>query len=151
MAAMEWQQLEEDVQFRGLQATRTATWRYLVAVALRWVITLLLSIAIWQVLWFYSVDLVIMGDGAKREFNVWITGLTIALGLSLASSLDKLAKDLRWWILSHRYRSRRKVRYTHTNPSSATPWTNRSTYRLRLYYSPKTYWLFYGWLLPLAD
>ncbi|EXL39712.1 hypothetical protein FOCG_17683 [Fusarium oxysporum f. sp. radicis-lycopersici 26381] len=106
---MEWQQLEEDVQFCGLQATRRATWRYLGALAFRWVITLLLSIAIWQVLWFYSVDLVIMGDEAKREFNVWITGLTIALGLSLASSLDKLAKDLRWWILSRRYRSRRKV------------------------------------------
>ncbi|KAK2684692.1 hypothetical protein QWA68_016489, partial [Fusarium oxysporum] len=109
MAAMEWQQLEEDVEFRGLLATRTATWRYLVGVVLRWVITLLLSLAIWQVLWFYSANLVIMGDGAKREFNVWITGLTIALGLSLASSLDKLVKDLRWWILSRRYRSRRKV------------------------------------------
>ncbi|TVY65017.1 hypothetical protein Focb16_v015431 [Fusarium oxysporum f. sp. cubense] len=106
---MEWQQLEEHVDFRGLQATRTATWRYLVGVVSRWVVTLLLSLAIWQVLWFYSVTLVIMGDDTKREFNVWITGLTIALGLSLASSLDKLAKDLRWWILSRRYRSRRKV------------------------------------------
>src|SRR6478735_4329487 len=130
MAAMEWQQLEEDVEFRGLLATRTATWRYLVGVVLRWVITLLLSLAIWQVLWFYSANLVIMGDGAKREFNVWITGLTIALGLSLASSLDKLVKDLRWWILSGRYGSRRKVPYTHTNTSSAASSTNRSISRL---------------------
>ncbi|OBS16055.1 hypothetical protein FPOA_12683 [Fusarium poae] len=45
----------------------------------------------------------------NTQVCVWITGLTIALGLAFASSLDKLAKDTRWWILSRRQRSRRKV------------------------------------------
>ncbi|KAF5234497.1 hypothetical protein FAUST_7585 [Fusarium austroamericanum] len=101
--------MEEDIRFRGLQASRTATWKYLVSVFLRWVVTLLLSIAIWKILWFYSEAMVIMAKPATRDFNVWITGLTIALGLAFAGSLDKLAKDTRWWILSRRHRSRRKV------------------------------------------
>ncbi|KAF0638220.1 hypothetical protein FPSE5266_00610 [Fusarium pseudograminearum] len=101
--------MEEDIRFRGLQASRTATWKYLVSVFLRWVVTLLLSIAIWKILWFYSEAMVIMAKPATRDFNVWITGLTIALGLAFAGSLDKLARDTRWWILSRRHRSRRKV------------------------------------------
>ncbi|QPC76670.1 hypothetical protein HYE68_007422 [Fusarium pseudograminearum] len=101
--------MEEDIRFRGLQASRTATWKYIVSVFLRWVVTLLLSIAIWKILWFYSEAMVIMAKPATRDFNVWITGLTIALGLAFAGSLDKLAKDTRWWILSRRHRSRRKV------------------------------------------
>ncbi|VTO83961.1 unnamed protein product [Fusarium graminearum] len=101
--------MEEDIRFRGLQASRTATWKYLVSVFLRWVVTLLLSIAIWKILWFYSEAMTIMAKPATRDFNVWITGLTIALGLAFAGSLDKLAKDTRWWILSRRHRSRRKV------------------------------------------
>ncbi|KAK7214352.1 hypothetical protein V2G26_002355 [Clonostachys chloroleuca] len=44
-----------------------------------------------------------------EDWSAIITGLNIALGLSLASNLNKLAKDIRWWILSRRYRSRRKV------------------------------------------
>ncbi|EKJ79299.1 hypothetical protein FPSE_00610 [Fusarium pseudograminearum CS3096] len=101
--------MEEDIRFRGLQASRTATWKYLVSVFLRWVVTLLLSIAIWKILWFYSEAMVIMAKPATRDFNVWITGLTIALGLAFAGSLDKLARDTRWWILSRRHRSRRKL------------------------------------------
>ncbi|KAF5665574.1 hypothetical protein FHETE_6590 [Fusarium heterosporum] len=101
--------MEENIRFRGLQASRTATWNYLVSIFLRWLGTLLLSLAIWKVLWFYSNEMIIMANSATRDFNVWITGLTIALGLAFANSLDKLAKDARWWILSRRHRSRRKV------------------------------------------
>ncbi|RGP71289.1 hypothetical protein FSPOR_3410 [Fusarium sporotrichioides] len=101
--------MEEDIRFRGLQASRTATWKYLVSVFLRWLVTLLLSLAIWGILWFYSDAMIIMARPATRDFNVWITGLTIALGLAFAGSLNKLAKDTRWWILSRRHRSRRKV------------------------------------------
>ena len=101
--------MEEDIRFRGLQANRTATWKYLISIFLRWLLTLLLCLAIWKVLRFYSDDMVIMAKPATRDFNVWITGLTIALGLAFANSLDKLARDTRWWILSRRHRSRRKV------------------------------------------
>ncbi|GKU08033.1 unnamed protein product [Fusarium langsethiae] len=109
--------MEEDFRFRGLQASRTATWKYLISVFLRWLVTLLLSLAIWGILWFYSDAMVIMARPATRDFNVWITGLTIALGLEFAGSLNKLAKDTRWWILSRRHRSRRKV----YPPSSVLP------------------------------
>ncbi|KAH7004335.1 hypothetical protein EDB82DRAFT_486554 [Fusarium venenatum] len=101
--------MEEEIRFRGLQASRTATWKYLFSVFLRWLVTLLLSLAIWKILWFYSESMVIMAKPATRDFNVWITGLTIALGLAFAGSFDKLAKDTRWWILSRRHRSLRKV------------------------------------------
>ncbi|KAH7189976.1 hypothetical protein BKA60DRAFT_530847 [Fusarium oxysporum] len=106
---MSYVPMEKDIRFRGLQVSRTATWKYLISVFLRWLVTLLLSLAIWKVLWFYSDEMIIMAKPATRDFNVWITGLTIALGLALANSLDKLAKDTRWWILSRRHRSRRKV------------------------------------------
>ncbi|EXK46297.1 hypothetical protein FOMG_00024 [Fusarium oxysporum f. sp. melonis 26406] len=106
---MSYVPMEKDIRFRGLQVSRTATWKYLISVFLQWLVTLLLSLAIWKVLWFYSDEMIIMAKPATRDFNVWITGLTIALGLALANSLDKLAKDTRWWILSRRHRSRRKV------------------------------------------
>ncbi|GKU14136.1 unnamed protein product, partial [Fusarium langsethiae] len=109
LVTMSFVPMEEDFRFRGLQASRTATWKYLISVFLRWLVTLLLSLAIWGILWFYSDAMVIMARPATRDFNVWITGLTIALGLEFAGSLNKLAKDTRWWILSRRHRSRRKV------------------------------------------
>ncbi|KAL5617746.1 hypothetical protein FOBRF1_006494 [Fusarium oxysporum] len=101
--------MEEDIRFRGIQVSRTATWKSLISVFLRCLVTLLLSLAIWKVLWFYSDEMIIMAKPATRDFNVWITGLTIALGLAFANSLDKLTKDTRWWTLSRRHRSRRKV------------------------------------------
>jgi hypothetical protein len=45
----------------------------------------------------------------KRHFNALITGVSIALGLALIASLDGMVADLRWWVLSRRCRSRRKV------------------------------------------
>ncbi|RGP81370.1 hypothetical protein FLONG3_514 [Fusarium longipes] len=106
---MSFTPMEEDIRYRGLQANRTAIWRYLISLFLRWLVTLLLSLAICGILWFYSDEMIILAKPATRDFNVWITGLTIALGLAFANSLDKLAKDTRWWILSRRHRSRRKV------------------------------------------
>ncbi|KAM0075266.1 hypothetical protein ACKRZS_012677, partial [Fusarium odoratissimum] len=106
---MSYVPMEEDIRFRGIQVSRTATWKYLISVFLRCLVTLLLSLAIWKVLWFYSDEMIIMAKPATSDFNVWITGLTIALGLALANSLDKLTKDTRWWTLSRRHRSRRKV------------------------------------------
>jgi len=106
---MSFVRMEEDIRCRGLQTSRTATWKYLISIFSRWLVTLLLCLAIWKVLRFYSDEMVIMAKPATRDFNVWITGLIIALGLAFANSLDKLARDIRWWILSRRHRSRRKV------------------------------------------
>ncbi|KAH7137755.1 hypothetical protein EDB81DRAFT_901335 [Dactylonectria macrodidyma] len=50
-----------------------------------------------------------MSTTTKREFNALITGLSIALGLSIARGLNEMIGILRWWILSRRYRSLRKI------------------------------------------
>ncbi|OAQ87501.1 hypothetical protein VFPBJ_01541 [Purpureocillium lilacinum] len=50
-----------------------------------------------------------MVSGKKREFNVVITGLAIALGLSTASSLKGMVRELRWWLLSLRQYSSKEV------------------------------------------
>jgi hypothetical protein len=50
-----------------------------------------------------------MSKTKKRQFNAIMTGLSIALGFSITSSLNAMVGNLRWWILSRRYRSRRKV------------------------------------------
>ncbi|KAJ4081286.1 hypothetical protein NW760_012643 [Fusarium oxysporum] len=106
---MSYVPMKEDIRFRGIQVSRTATWKYLISAFLRCLVTLLLSLAIWKVLWFHSDEMMIVAKPPTRDFNVWITGLNIALGLAFANSLDKLAKDTRWWTLSRRHRSRRKV------------------------------------------
>ncbi|KAM5523982.1 hypothetical protein FOXYSP1_00025 [Fusarium oxysporum f. sp. phaseoli] len=86
---MSYAPMEEDIRFRGIQVSRTATWKYLISVFLRCLVTLLLSLAIWKVLWFHSDEMMIVAKPATRDFN--------------------LAKDTRWWTLSRRHRSRRKV------------------------------------------
>ncbi|KAH7353389.1 hypothetical protein B0T11DRAFT_320410 [Plectosphaerella cucumerina] len=60
------------------------------------------------ILWFYSEVVVIMTDTTKREFNAWVTGLSIALGLLVAWGLSNMVGTLRWWILSHKHHSLRK-------------------------------------------
>ncbi|KZL82121.1 hypothetical protein CI238_07627 [Colletotrichum incanum] len=65
-------------------------------------------ISIYVVIWVYS-NKTVMNQTTKRQYNALITGLSIALGLAVASSLNHMVAELRWWILSRRYRSKRKV------------------------------------------
>lgn len=74
-----------------------------------WIITLLIVLAFFATLHFYSEEMPIMSAPTKREFNTIITGLSICLGLSLAHGLDEIISVLRWWALSRRYYSVRKV------------------------------------------
>ncbi|KAH6668242.1 hypothetical protein B0J14DRAFT_157821 [Halenospora varia] len=50
-----------------------------------------------------------MTSAKKRVFNAIVTGLSIALGLSISSGLKAMALEVRWWILSHQKRSLREV------------------------------------------
>jgi len=50
-----------------------------------------------------------MSSAKKRQFNALITGLSICLGLNIASSLKAMAIELRWWILSRRKRPLHEV------------------------------------------
>lgn len=46
----------------------------------------------------------IIGPVGKRVFNTLVTGLSMILGISIASSFKDLAIDMRWWILSRKRR-----------------------------------------------
>ncbi|KAJ3502705.1 hypothetical protein NM208_g16667 [Fusarium decemcellulare] len=73
----------------------------LVANLLRWLITVVFVVAIYVVLWYYSQKDVISTQ-TKREFNALIIGLSLGLGLGITFSLEAMAKEIRWWILSLR-------------------------------------------------
>lgn len=93
----------------GLLSTRRSRVFAFLQVLFGSLITLLIVLAILTVLQFYSEEMTIMSTTTKREFNALITGLSIALGLSIARGLNEMVGILRWWILSRRYRSLRKI------------------------------------------
>lgn len=67
------------------------------------------SLAMFGVLFFYSENIPIMNKTTKRQFNAIITGLSIILGISVASGLNEVVAMMRWWFLSRRYRSLKKA------------------------------------------
>ncbi|KUJ19705.1 uncharacterized protein LY89DRAFT_611468 [Mollisia scopiformis] len=46
----------------------------------------------------------VIGPVGKRVFNALVTGLSMILGISIASSFKAIAIDVRWWILSRKRR-----------------------------------------------
>ncbi|KAE8440477.1 hypothetical protein EG329_007443 [Mollisiaceae sp. DMI_Dod_QoI] len=46
----------------------------------------------------------VIGPVGKRVFNALVTGLSMTLGISIASSFKAIAIDIRWWILSRKKR-----------------------------------------------
>jgi hypothetical protein len=96
------------VRFQGLGARRRTRWKNVSRVFPRWFVTVALVGCILAVLISYD-KIAVMSRAEKRQFNAIMTGLSIALGFSISSSLNAMVGNLRWWILSRRYRSRRKV------------------------------------------
>jgi hypothetical protein len=88
---------------------KTQRWRLWNLVWLEWVITGILCVALWGLLFGYSRHHIEVDGGLsvrqKRIFNALATGLSIALGLNLAGSLRSYIKILRWRFLATRYRS----------------------------------------------
>ena len=74
----------------------------------RWAVTSLLILCLYITLLHYSAKEV-MNQSKKLQFNALITGLSIGLGLSIAGSLQEMALEVRWWILSRRKRSLHEV------------------------------------------
>jgi hypothetical protein len=76
---------------------------------LRWFVTAgllgLLGITIWK----YSTYRIISND-ERLWFNAIMTGLSIVIGLAVASSLNAMTFNVRWWLLSLRKRPLRHVR-----------------------------------------
>ncbi|KAK2774586.1 hypothetical protein CKAH01_13161 [Colletotrichum kahawae] len=98
----------DDGPFHGLPAKRQTRWKVIAKVMSRWGITMAVIVSIYVVIWVYSSKPV-MSQVTKRQYNALITGLSIALGIAVASSLNHMVAELRWWILSRRYRSKSKV------------------------------------------
>lgn len=101
--------------FTGLRARKRPLKAIVVKVLFLWLTTSVIAGCIYAVLSVYSHKKV-MSQAEKRIFNTVIVGLSITLGLSIAGSLDSMVGDLRWWILSRRYRSIHKVGETTTEP-----------------------------------
>ncbi|KAI5459147.1 hypothetical protein BGZ63DRAFT_390369 [Mariannaea sp. PMI_226] len=101
-------QRSPEVIFQGLRATKRPLFKAVRGVLLRWLVTASVAASMAVVIRVYSSKPV-MSQEEKRAFNAIITGLSIWLSLAIASSLNGMIGDMRWWILSRRYRSRRKV------------------------------------------
>jgi hypothetical protein len=46
----------------------------------------------------------LIGENGKKIFNTLVTGLSMTLGISIASSFKSIALNSRWWILSRKKR-----------------------------------------------
>ncbi|KND88327.1 hypothetical protein TOPH_06932 [Tolypocladium ophioglossoides CBS 100239] len=82
--------------------------RLCVTSLVRWLMTAALAASIYCVLWSYSSRNA-MASSKRREFNTLIIGLSLALGLNIASALKANVTELRWWLLSLRETSPREV------------------------------------------
>ncbi|UNI16862.1 hypothetical protein JDV02_003259 [Purpureocillium takamizusanense] len=88
---------------------RSTQHRRIILTALaKWLVTVTLAVSVYLVLWSYSSRIAMASD-KKREFNVVMTGLSIGLGLSTASSLKAMVRELRWWLLSLRQYSSKEA------------------------------------------
>lgn len=96
--------------FRGLAATRRSKRKVWVRLVGRWLVTVVFIVCVYAVLIGYSTRDVLSKE-QKRQFSAIETGFLIALALITESHLVLMIFDLRWWILSQRARSRRKVRH----------------------------------------
>jgi len=76
---------------------------------IRFLGTFIIVVVFVTTIWLFSKKQV-MSSKWKKWFNAISTGLSIALGISLAHSFKCMAVDLRWWILSRRTRSLSEVR-----------------------------------------
>jgi hypothetical protein len=92
----------------GICARKEPIRKTAVKILSRFTITALISAAMFVTLVHYS-NKAVMPKNSKYRFNAIITGLSIALGLAIAKSLSVMIGDLRWWILSQRYRSKHDV------------------------------------------
>lgn len=77
-------------------------WHILLKSLARWLVTLVLCIAYYFVLRVWNRKGTVT-ESSKRIFNAITTGISIALGINIASSLKDMALDARWPIL-HRWK-----------------------------------------------
>jgi hypothetical protein len=84
-------------------------WRLLLRGFIKWFITAALMAIMGSIMYYYSTHVRPMTDQDKQTYNFLIVGLSLALGMNLASSLKQMAVDVRWWVLSLTKRNLREV------------------------------------------
>jgi hypothetical protein len=95
-------------RFRGFPTKKPSRKKALFGLIGRWIVVVVLIVSIYAVLLtFSSMD--VLTRHKKRVFNALITGLSIGLALMTVSMMNGVVADLRWWILSRRHRSTKKV------------------------------------------
>jgi hypothetical protein len=94
---------------RRAQFIRLASWGLL-----RFLVTLTLIFSLYgTIIGFVRHGLI--GEVGKRVYNTLFTGLSMTLGIAIASSFKAIAVNLRWYILS---RKKRPIEEVNTCPSS---------------------------------
>jgi hypothetical protein len=76
---------------------------------IKWFITVALIATMSGIMYYYSNNVRPMTDLDKQTYNFLVVGLSLALGMNLASSLKQMAVDVRWWVLSLTKRNLREV------------------------------------------
>jgi hypothetical protein len=76
---------------------------------IKWFITVALIGAMSGIMYYYAYDVRPMTNMDKQTYNFLVLGLSLALGMNLASSLKQMATDMRWWVLSLSKRNLREV------------------------------------------
>jgi hypothetical protein len=76
---------------------------------IKWFITVTLIATMSGIMYYYSNNVRPMTDLDKQTYNFLVVGLSLALGMNLASSLKEMAVDMRWWVLSLTKRNLREV------------------------------------------
>jgi hypothetical protein len=76
----------------------------------KFTITLVLAILLLSAIYMFSSKPV-MNRKWKRWFNAINTGISLALGMSVANGLKSMVVDLRWFILSRKRRRLSEVRH----------------------------------------
>jgi hypothetical protein len=80
---------------------------------IRSLITSALIGGIYGTIYFYKAKSVMSEKVDKIWFNFYTTGLSMLLGISIASGLKQIAVDIRWLILSRRNRPLSEVSFIH--------------------------------------
>lgn len=76
---------------------------------IKWFTTVALMAVMGSIMYHYAYQVRPMTEKDKQTYNFLIVGLSLALGMNLASSFKQMAVDARWWVLSLTSRSLREV------------------------------------------
>jgi hypothetical protein len=81
-----------------------------------WLRTVVLLFLLGMTFWGYARKAV-MSKEDKKGFNALVTGLSIALGLNIAASLNKMTLNMRWYFLSRKPWSLAEVTFLVLKPN----------------------------------